>query len=265
MAGLVVRGGVLAALVVAALAVGGALMPRMFPAVPAAVPSPSVSAAASSTSPSPGPAPSGGIRPADSFAGWARQVAPAVRVPVGALQAYAYAEWVTSQTRPTCRLSWTTLAALGKLATDHGTATGATLDPASSVTPPIVGPPLDGRKGRIRVADTDAGFYDGDVTWDHAVGPMQLLPATWAVYGVDADGDQLADPHDLDDAALSTAYRLCAPGKDLTVADNWKTVIAAHDGVGANLQKVYDTAQAYGRQSTPRPSTPTGSRPSSTS
>ena len=68
-------------------------------------------------------------------------------------------------------------------------------------------------------------------------------------YAVDADNDQLADPHDLDDSSLTAAYYLCATGKDLTVVANWKSVVLSYNNVGVYLQKVYDTAQAYGRSS----------------
>ena len=48
---------------------------------------------------------------------------------------------------------------------------------------------------------------------DRAVGPMQFLPASWARYGADGNGDGVRDPHQLDDAALAAAAYLCAgPG-----------------------------------------------------
>jgi soluble lytic murein transglycosylase-like protein len=48
-----------------------------------------------------------------------------------------------------------------------------------------------------------------------AVGPMQFLPATWAEYGYDANGDGVADPWDIDDALAGATHLLCANGAAL--------------------------------------------------
>ncbi len=45
-----------------------------------------------------------------------------------------------------------------------------------------------------------------------AVGWMQFMPATWAGYGYDADGDGRADPWDPEDAVWSAARLLAASG-----------------------------------------------------
>ena len=34
------------------------------------------------------------------------------------------------------------------------------------------------------------------------MGPLQFLPSTWDRWAADGDGDGVADPQDLDDAAL---------------------------------------------------------------
>jgi hypothetical protein len=44
---------------------------------------------------------------------------------------------------------------------------------------------------------------------------MQFLPSTWSVVGVDADGDGVRNPQDIDDAALGTAVYLCSGSDDL--------------------------------------------------
>jgi hypothetical protein len=79
------------------------------------------------------------------------------------------------------------------------------------VSPRITGPPLDGN-GVARIPDSDGGRWDGDVTWDRAVGPMQFIPTTWGSLGRDGNGDRVADPNNLFDAAVSAAGYLCLSG-----------------------------------------------------
>jgi Transglycosylase SLT domain len=45
-----------------------------------------------------------------------------------------------------------------------------------------------------------------------AMGPMQFMPATFATYGVDGDGDGIKDILDQTDAVFSAAHYLCANG-----------------------------------------------------
>ena len=45
---------------------------------------------------------------------------------------------------------------------------------------------------------------------------MQFIPSTWAVVGVDADGDGERNPQDIDDAALAAAVYLCSGNEDLS-------------------------------------------------
>jgi hypothetical protein len=45
-----------------------------------------------------------------------------------------------------------------------------------------------------------------------ARGPMQFMPATWAEYGIDGDGDGVTDIMDPGDAIPSAARYLCANG-----------------------------------------------------
>ncbi|MGH2938846.1 MAG: lytic murein transglycosylase [Solirubrobacterales bacterium] len=45
-----------------------------------------------------------------------------------------------------------------------------------------------------------------------AVGWMQFMPSTWATYGVDANGDRVADPNNPEDAIFAAARYLSAAG-----------------------------------------------------
>ena len=82
--------------------------------------------------------------------------------------------------------------------------------PASSASPSTA------RNNTAGIRDTDAGQYDADAKYDRAVGPMQFIPSTWSVVGVDADGDGKRNPQDIDDAALATAVYLCSGDDDLS-------------------------------------------------
>lgn len=46
---------------------------------------------------------------------------------------------------------------------------------------PIIGIALDGAPGVWAIAATDGGLLDGDQVWEHAVGPFQFIPSSWAI------------------------------------------------------------------------------------
>ena len=99
---------------------------------------------------------------------------------------------------------------------NHGRYGGNALDSNGISRPGIYGIPLDGSNGTSKIGDTDAGQYDNDTQFDRAVGPMQFIPSTWSVIGVDGDGDGKRNPQDIDDAALATAVYLCSGNEDLS-------------------------------------------------
>ena len=114
--------------------------------------------------------------------------------PSPALAAYQRAATVIDASDPGCHISWEHIAAIGRIESDHGRYGGSHLDRNGVALPGILGIALDGTHGTRRIRDTDAGLYDGDTRWDRAVGPMQFIPSTWSVVGVDADGDGSATP-----------------------------------------------------------------------
>ncbi len=156
---------------------------------------------------------------APGIEGSARQVvatSSASGIPAAALAAYQRAETVINSADKSCNLTWQLVAAIGRVESDHGRINGNVLDKDGVAKPGIYGIALDGTKGTARITDTDAGQYDADSIFDRAVGPMQFIPSTWSVVGVDADGDAQRNPQDIDDAALATAVYLCSGNDDLS-------------------------------------------------
>lgn len=139
-------------------------------------------------------------------------------IPATVFAAYsAGANWA-NDADPGCALSWSVLAGIGEVESGHAASYGA-LRPGwnGTASPPVLGPLLDGSlPGTPRVPDTDGGLLDGNDAVDRAVGPMQFLPSSWAVYGVDASGDGRADPQNIGDAAAAAGLYLCAGGADLS-------------------------------------------------
>lgn len=184
-------------------------------------------------------------RPADQLHEWAAERAPALGIPVTALEAYAYAARVAEVENPGCHLSWPTLAGIGMVESHHGTYRGATIAPNGDVTPPIRGVRLDGTMGNLEIIDSDGGLLDGDAGLDRAMGPMQFIPETWKLYGVDANNDGKVSPDNFDDAALSAAGYLCWRGKDLATPRGWMNALRAYNLSDQYARTVRDWATAY--------------------
>ena len=138
-------------------------------------------------------------------------------IPAVLQDAYVRAEFVLAERASTCGLKWPLLAGVGKVVSEH--ALGGDLDPRGTTTGPILGPRLDGRPGIAKLTDTDDGRLDGDLAWDRAAGPMQLIPPVWQRVGADSDGDGTADPHNVYDAALTAGRFLCEGGADLRTVE----------------------------------------------
>ena len=184
-------------------------------------------------------------RSADQLRDWAAERAPALEIPVTALEAYAYAARVAEVENPNCHLAWPTLAGIGMVESHHGKYRGATIAPNGDVTPPIRGVRLDGTMGNMAIADTDGGKLDGDPLMDRAMGPMQFIPGTWKLYGVDANNDGVISPDNIDDAALSAAGYLCSRGKDLATPRGWMDALRAYNLSDQYARTVRDWATAY--------------------
>lgn len=181
--------------------------------------------------------------------GWLAATATSTGIPARALQAYAQATTQLTRDQPGCGLAWNTLAALGLIESEHA---HGQLTAKGDAVPKIIGPVLNGQ-GFAAIRDSDGGAFDGDPHWDRAVGPLQFIPQTWQSYGRDGNGDGVADPQNIDDAALSAAGYLCAAAAEsgsagLRSAAGWSHAILAYNQSSAYLKDIFDAAQRYAGQ-----------------
>jgi hypothetical protein len=114
---------------------------------------------------------------------------------------------------------WELLAAIGKVECDHG-------------------------------RDSDPSCWrEGTVNYAGAGGPMQFLAATWATYGVDANGDGRADRWDPVDAIYGAARYLKANGAPTDL----QRAIYAYNHSPAYVHQVLDLMQRYRQQAATAP------------
>jgi Transglycosylase SLT domain len=76
-----------------------------------------------------------------------------------------------------------------------------------------------------------------------AVGWMQFMPETWDGYGVDANGDGVADPFNPEDAIFAAAGYLRAAG----APTDWYNAVFAYNHADWYVAEVLANAQCYGQ------------------
>ncbi len=179
-------------------------------------------------------------------ADWAAATAAATGIPLQAVLSYAGAAIRSEEAFPGCSLGWNTLAGIGLVESDHGRHDGSVIQPDYSVEPPIFGVVLDGGD-TANIPDSDGGAVDGISDFDRAVGPMQLIPQTWASFPSDGNGDNIPDPQNIADAAIGAANYLCrAVAGDMSTPEGWRAGIAAYNAGSDYLEAVATAAQRYG-------------------
>jgi hypothetical protein len=194
------------------------------------------------------PGAAGAVPSAAELPAWLDRVSSTTDIPVRVLRAYAEAEVKLRSRAPRCRITWATIAGIGRIESMHGTHGGSAIGADGLERPPVIGIPLDGSPGVRAVPDTDHGELDGDSQWDHALGPLQLLPVTWEKYGIRASGDGAgANPQDIDDAALTAGEYLCTKGGNLTTPNGWWTAVLTYNNSVDYAQEVFSNADAYGK------------------
>ena len=166
-------------------------------------------------------------------------------IPAAALAAYQRAEQVINTADAQCNLTWQLVAAIGRVESDHGRFSGNVLGDDGKSRPGIYGIALDGSDGTAEIRDSDGGQYDDDQVYDRAVGPMQFIPQTWGIVGVDGDGDGTRDPQDIDDAALATAVYLCSGDEDLSTYGGQKAAVYRYNRSREYVDLVISIMNAY--------------------
>jgi murein DD-endopeptidase MepM/ murein hydrolase activator NlpD len=78
-----------------------------------------------------------------------------------------------------------------------------------------------------------------------AIGWMQFMPSTWLQWGVDANGDGIADPWNPDDAVFSAARYLAAAGG----ATDLSRAVFAYNHADWYVSEVLDLANLYAQNS----------------
>ena len=166
-------------------------------------------------------------------------------IPVRALEAYRKAASLVGAADPGCHIDWALLGAIGRVESNHARFGGNQLDPSGVARPGIIGIALDGSNGTARILDTDRGLLDRDTVYDRAVGPMQFIPGTWKVAGVDANGDGVKDPQNMADASAATAVYLCSGKGDLRRPDDLRSAILRYNASDSYAAMVTAIADAY--------------------
>lgn len=154
------------------------------------------------------------------------------------LAAYCNAELSLARSQPDCGLPWNLLAGIGRIESGH--AGGGNVDAHGTTLTPILGPALDGTlPGNEIIADSRGGFV-------RAIGPMQFLPSTWAVWGSDGDGDGIADPNNVFDATLAAGRYLCAGGTNLRDPDQQLRAVLRYNNSMSYASDVLRWSASYG-------------------
>lgn len=93
----------------------------------------------------------------------------------------------------------------------------------------------------IHFNETTFGTNTVNTTGSGAEGQMMFIPATWATYGVDADGDGKKDPEDPEDAIYAAARYLRASG----APDDWHKAIFAYNHAEWYVERILGDARRF--------------------
>ncbi len=173
-------------------------------------------------------------------------------IPGVAVAAYQKAEAILATEDPKCAMPWSMLAGIGRVESTH--AFGGKADSDGNPLSPVYGPVLDGSLyGNNVIHDSDDGALDGLSGYDRAVGPMQFLPETWKHFAADGNGDGIADPQNLYDAALTAGKYLCSGGLNMRDLAQQTRAILRYNNSMAYVANVMAWANSYNSGVAPKP------------
>ncbi|UUV29885.1 NlpC/P60 family protein [Amycolatopsis roodepoortensis] len=157
------------------------------------------------------------------------------------LTAYHQAAQRIGGIRPACAgMRWTILAGIAEVESRH--ASGRTIAPNGDISPPILGPPLDGSG----VGGNRTPIRNPDGTFARAVGPFQFLTTTWASVEQDGNDDGVRNPHNAFDAALGAAAYLCGIGpRDLKNQGQLRAALLRYNASQAYVAQVLANIERY--------------------
>ncbi|QBS41130.1 lytic transglycosylase domain-containing protein [Nocardia sp. CS682] len=171
-------------------------------------------------------------------------------VPGIAIAAYENAERILAADNPTCNMPWSMLAGIGRVESTHAYGKA---DADGNPLTPVYGPVLDGSlAGNNVIRDSDGGELDGLGSYDRAIGPMQFLPQTWKRYAADGNGDGIADPQNLFDAALTAGKYLCDGGLNMRDFAQQSKAILRYNNSMAYVANVMAWETSYSSGVAPR-------------
>ena len=182
-------------------------------------------------------------------ASWVANTSKQTGIPERVLAAYAGGALRLSVTNPECGITWNTLAGIGWVESHHGTIFDGFIKPDGAMSEPVYGITLDGDNGTIAMPDFDDGNFDLDPNADRAVGPMQIIPPTWAAWHTDANLDGLEDGQNIDDSVLVAAGYLCYNSDTMTNRAGWNASIRSYNDVPIYAVDVAAKADEYVRSS----------------
>ena len=171
------------------------------------------------------------------------------------LDASFRAERQMAAARPSCGIEWETLAGVGRIESRHGTFGAKGVTQAGQTRGRVIGIALDGENQTREILDSDGGAFDGDIEFDRAVGPMQFIPTTWQRFARDGDGNGIADPHNLYDAALSAAEYLCRGRSNLQNRGSLVGALLSYNNSNAYVSSVLRWRTTYLEPQLPPPLT----------
>lgn len=156
-------------------------------------------------------------------------------------QAYQQAAAGAPQHVPACRgMTWQILAGIAQVESNQ--AAGHQIAADGEITPPIIGPALNGTGtgGNTTPVSNGTGGYA------HALGPFQFMPSTWAADGLNGRGT-IAPPdvQNAFDASLTAAVYLCGTGRDLTQPTQLHDAIYSYNHSDAYVTQVEDAINQF--------------------